>query len=45
MVEGVSVVVNVMVSNECDESTSCIVQPIITHCCELMYFGWFDFYG
>ena len=31
------------VSDECDEPTSCLVQPIIAHCCEVMYFGCFDF--
>ena len=25
------------VSNECDEPTSCLVQPIAAHCCEVMY--------
>ena len=46
MVEGMSVVVNVMLSsNECDEPTSCLVQPIVAHCCEVMYFGCFDFRG
>ena len=39
MVEGMSVVVNVVVSNECDEPTSCLVQPIGAHCCEVMHFG------
>ena len=34
-----------VVSNECDEPTSCIVQPIVAHCCEVMYFGCFDFNG
>ena len=34
-----------VVSNECDNSTSCLVQPIVSHCCEVMYFGWFDFRG
>ena len=34
-----------VVSNECDEPTSCIVQPIVVHCCEVMYFGCFDFRG
>ena len=29
------------ISNECDEPTSCIVQPIVAHCCEVMYFGCF----
>ena len=45
MVEGMSVVVNVMLSltNECDELTSCLVQPIGAHCCEVMYFGCFGF--
>ena len=37
MVEDMSVVMNVMfVSDECDEPTSCLVQPIVTHCCEVM---------
>ena len=27
------------VSNECNEPTSCLVQPIGAHCCEVMYFG------
>ena len=35
-----------IVSNECDESTSCLVQPIGAHCCcEVMYFGCFGFRG
>ena len=34
-----------VVSNECDEPTSCLVQPIGAHCCEVMYFGCFDFKG
>ena len=33
------------VSNECDEPTSCLVQPIGAHCCEVMYFGCFGFRG
>ena len=45
MVEGMSVVVNVVVSGECDEPTSCLVQPIVAHCCEVMYFGCFDLMG
>ena len=32
-----------VVSNECDEPTSCLVQPIGAHCCEVMYFGCFVF--
>ena len=28
-----------VVSNECDEPTSCLVQPIAAHCCEFMYLG------
>ena len=40
IVEGMSVV-----SNVCDEPTSCLVQPIGAHCCEVMYFGCFDFRG
>ena len=34
-----------VVSNECDEPTSCLVQPIVAHCCEVMYFGCFSFRG
>ena len=26
-------------SNEFDEPTACLVQPIVVHCCEVMYFG------
>ena len=32
-----------IISNECDEPTSCLVQPIGAHCCEVMYFGCFGF--
>ena len=28
-----------VVSNECNEPTSYLVQPIGAHCCEVMYFG------
>ena len=31
--------------NECNEPTSCLVQPIGAHCCEVMYFGCFGFMG
>ena len=34
-----------VVSDECDEPTSCLVPPIIAPCCEVMYFGCFDFRG
>ena len=34
-----------VVSNVCDEPTPCLVQPIVAHCCEFMYFGCFDFRG
>ena len=34
-----------VVSNECDEPTSYLVQPIVAHCCQVMYFGCFDFRG
>ena len=34
-----------VVSNERDEPTSCLVQPIVAHCCEVMYFGCFYFRG
>ena len=46
MVEGMSVVVNVMLSlNQCNEPTSCLVQPIDTHGGEVMYFGCVCFRG
>ena len=32
-----------VVSNECNEPISCLVQPIGSHCCEVMYFGCFGF--
>ena len=32
-----------VVSNECDEPTFCLVQPIGAHCCEVIYFGCFGF--
>ena len=28
-----------VVSNECNEPTPCLVQPIGAHCCEVMHFG------
>ena len=34
-----------VVSNECNEPTSCLVQPIIVHCCEVMYFGFRGEFG
>ena len=34
-----------VVSNECNEPISCLVQPIGAHCCEVMYFGCFGFSG
>ena len=34
-----------VVSNECNEPTYCLVQPIGAHCCEVMYFGCFGFRG
>ena len=34
-----------VVSNECDEHTSCLVQPIGVHGGEVMYFGCFCFRG
>ena len=34
-----------VVSNECNETTSCLVQPIVAHCCTFMYFGCFGFRG
>ena len=34
-----------VVSNECNEPTSCLVQPIGAHYCEVMYFGCFGYRG
>ena len=34
-----------VVSNECNEPTSCLVPPIGTHCGEVMYFGCVCFRG
>ena len=34
-----------VISNECDELTSCLVQPIGTHDGEVMYFGFVCFRG
>ena len=34
-----------VVYDECDEPISCLVQQIVAHCCEVMYFGCFDFRG
>ena len=34
-----------VVSNECNEPTSSLVQHIGAHCCEVMYFGCFGFRG
>ena len=34
-----------VISNECNEPTSCFVQPFGSHCCEVMYFGCFGFRG
>ena len=34
-----------VVSSECNEPTSCLVQPIGAHCCEVMYFGCLGFRG
>ena len=34
-----------VVSNECNEPTSCLVQPIGAHWCEVMYFWCFGFRG
>ena len=44
MVEGMSVVVNVMLSL-CNEPTSCLVQTIGTHGGEVRYFGYVCFRG
>ena len=47
MVECMSVVVNVMVSlmSVISPPLSCLVQPIGSHCCEVMSFGCFGFRG
>ena len=34
-----------VVSNEWNETISCLVQHIGAHCCEVMYFGCFGFMG
>ena len=34
-----------VVSDECDEPISCLVQPIVAHCCAVLYFGHCDFRG
>ena len=34
-----------VVSNGCDEPTSCLVQPIVAYCFEVMYFEYFGFRG
>ena len=44
LVEGMFVVVNVL-SLMSVEPTSCLVQPIGSHCCEIMYFRCFGFRG
>ena len=43
IVEGMPVVVSDVVSNERNDPTSCLVQPIGAHCCKAMYFGCFGF--
>ena len=45
MVEGMSVVVNVMLGFMIVMSTPCLVQPIGAHSGDLMYFGSFCFRG
>ena len=34
-----------VVSNVCNEPTSCLVQPTCSHCCAIMYFGCFGLRG
>ena len=34
-----------VVFNECNEPSSCLVQHIGAHCCEIIYFGCFGFRG
>ena len=38
MVDGVSVLVNNVVFDKCDELTPCLVQPVGEHGGEVMYF-------
>ena len=45
IVEGMSVVVNVMLSLMSVMPTSCLVQPIGAHYCEVMYFWCIGFRG
>ena len=46
MVEGMSVVVNVVLSlMNVMSPHPALVQPIGSHCCEVMYFGCFGFRG
>ena len=46
MVECMSVVVKVKLSlMSVMRPTSCLVQPIVAHCCKVMYFGCFGFRG
>ena len=34
-----------VVRHNTTEPTSCLVQPIVVHCCEIMYIGCIDFRG
>ena len=45
IVEGMSVVVNVMLSMSVMSPPPALWQPIGAHCCEVMYFGCFGFRG
>ena len=45
MVEGMSVVMNVMLSLMSVMSPPLPCAPIVAHCCEVMYFGCFGFRG
>ena len=45
-INGMSVVVNVMLSlMSLMSPPPALVQHIVAHCCEVMYFGCFDFWG
>ena len=40
-----AIVICLVLSDECDGPTSCLVQHIVAHCCEVMHFACFYFRG
>ena len=42
---GLPLLARVMGVGSQQQPTSCLVQPIVAHCCEVMYFGCFDIRG